>query len=211
RSAYALAIHLLLIFVLWSVLDFKTFILAAIITAGGVAVAGTLVLTFAEELEGVRAATLAVALFSNPEIILSQGAMRRVMNIPITITNLKYFGFAGSGNSQEYFSSSVWTPFGPLYYEAGSRALGGFIEFLLRFGVFGFPIFTLYLYFLCNVFRGVWVVGNKSIKIGLYLGMAVILLSMQDSSPALPLSLMFLLAAYRRVKINTILNESRLG
>lgn len=208
RSAYALAIHLILILVLWSVLDFKTFVLGMIVTGFGVAAVGAFVLAFAEQLEGIRAATLVVALFSNPEVILSQGAMRRVMNIPISISSLKYFGLAGSGNSQEYFMSSVWTPFGTLYFEAGSRALGGFIEFILRFGVFGLPVFMLYFYFLINVFRGVWVVNNKNIYIGFYLGVAIILLSMQDSSPALPISLLLLLAAYRRVKANKALNES---
>jgi|SRR5690554_604187 len=205
RSAYALSMHLFLILILWSLLSFRTFVVAGVIAVASAMLFGTLLFLFAQQVEGVRALSLLVAISSDPDFVLSQGAMRKVFNIPITIDSLRFFGLAGSGNSGESYFSSVWTPWGALDYEVRARALGGFVEFLLRFGMFGLPIFILYAYFLFNVFRVKCFVNSKRVRVGIYFGVAVVVLSMQDSSPALPMSLLILMVVNRKLGVDGVL------
>jgi len=106
-------------------------------------------------------------------------------------------GLTGAGNSNEVFQTSVWTSFGALFYEARSRGIGGFIEFLLRFGVFSFPLMFFYFLIVKRVADVVVVLSENRVRIGLYFAAAVLLLSFQDSSPALPMSLMMVVALYR--------------
>lgn len=196
RSAYAIGIHFSLLSLLVFVLDkriFYTFFLFSIIILVFIA---SFLVTYFESIQEIRAVSLFIALLNEPQVLLNQGAMRRVMNIPISINNLTLFGWVGSGNSSDVFKSSIWTPFGTLYYEAGARAIGGFVEFLLRFGLFSIPIMLLYFYMAFRVSMVKVVFNGRTVRIGIYFFAAILLLSFQDSSPALPMSLFMVVSLY---------------
>lgn len=196
RSAYAIGIHSILFSLLFFLINRRGFYIACVVIFSVGAVILPLILGFLEKVEGVRAVNIFMGLLNNPDVVLAQGAIRRVLNIPISLNGLYMYGLAGSGNSSQVFQSSVWTPLGMLNYEAHSRAMGGFIEFLFRFGLFSVPLIIFYLFIGLRVAFVQVLVGGGRCRIGLYFSAAILLLSMQDSSPALPMSLLMVVALY---------------
>jgi len=206
RSAYAVIVHFFLIMILWFLISRKSFFVFSVIGSVILFSAFAAVLSFLDELRDIRIANIIWLLINEPQAILSQGAMRRVLNVPITFNNLAHFGWAGAGNSQEVFFASLWTPLGRLDYLGHSRNIGGFVEFALRFGIFSVPAFILYFWLLIRSLNVRSSFSGTDIRIGWYFGAAILLLSFQDSSPALPLALLLIVGAAR--VNNDILNKS---
>jgi len=194
RSAYAIGIHLFLLLLLFFLFSKKSFFLIVLFSA--VVIPFFLSWT-PTTLDEVRSVHLFLSLWNNPEFLLNQGAMRRVMNIPISLNNLKYYGFLGSGNSAESFYTSLWTPFGSLNHQTASRNYGGFIEFLARFGVFSIPILILYCFVAFKILKIKVFFGGRFVRLGVYFLFSLVLLSLQDSSPALPMSIMLVVSIYK--------------
>jgi hypothetical protein len=199
RSAYALAIHLFLIFILIFYVNTKLFLtLMAIIF-----LLMTSLLSYLYLYADIRAISLLSQLITEPELLLKQGAMRRVMNVPISLNNLQYFGYFGAGNSPDSFNASLYTPIGNLKYVAFNRNIGGFVEFILKFGVFSIPLIFIYFYMCFNILLTTLYVDNKKFRIGIFLVFAILFLSFQDSSTVQPLSwfLLVYFYLYRRKSI----------
>lgn len=207
RSAYAVIVHFSLILVLWFLISRRSFFV--FVSAGAVlsVFAFAAVLSFLDELRGVRIADIIWLLINEPQSILRQGAMRRVLNVPITFNNLTYFGWVGAGNSKETFFATLWTPIGNLDYLGHSRNIGGFVEFALKFGLFSMPVFVLYIWLFIKAVKARSVFAGSEVRIGVYFGVAILLLSFQDSSPALPLALLFVVGAARVGTRNTVARE----
>jgi len=199
RSAYALAIHLILIFILIFFVNKKLFFTIAAI----ISILMTSLLSYLYLYADIRAINLLSQLLTEPDLLLKQGAMRRVMNVPISLNNLQYFGYFGAGNSPDSFNASLSTPIGSIDYVAFKRNLGGFVEFILKFGVFSIPLISIYFYMCFKVFLITFYVNNKKFRIGIFLVCAIFLLTLQDGSPVVPLSwfLLVYLYLYRRQSI----------
>lgn len=137
---------------------------------------------------GSRILIILQAVFTNSELLMEQGAFRRLMNIPININNALEFGIFGAGNSTERIPTSIPTIFGEFSYLASNRNLGGFIEYVLKFGVLSIPIFLFYFYMLFEIALVKTTIENETYRIGLWLSIVLFMYSIQDGSPNNPLT-----------------------
>lgn len=192
RSAYALIIHILLIILLMIIVNKKLFFILSVFLFFIMAPLLSYLYMYSE----VRAVNIIIQLFNQPEALLQQGAMRRVLNIPISFNNLQYFGYFGAGNSQGFFNATLSTVIGPLNYQAFNRNLGGIVEFILKFGVFSIPIISLYFYMLFKILVMKVCIDGKAFRIGIYFACSTFVLTFQDGSPVQPLSWFLLVYFY---------------
>lgn len=121
---------------------------------------------------------------NNPELLMQQGAFRRLVNIPIIFNNLTFFGPLGAGASELVFPTSLGTPLGEYFYAARSRNLGGGFEYLLKYGLFAIPVFVFIIYRLSWIFK---IYSDKALSLFLFSFLFVILF--QDGSFSNPLTL----------------------
>ncbi|WP_305463966.1 hypothetical protein [Photobacterium leiognathi] len=187
RSAYAFAIFLILVFPLLFIINRKLFFIFVIIAMFSLPLIATVNGYFSE----VRMFKMFDLLYNEPSMLLQQGAIRRLLNIPISINNLQYFGFFGAGNSPLRYESVLNTPIGQLQYTAFNRNLGGYIELVLKFGILSLPIFFIYLKSLFKIIKNKYY--GSEISIGFWLAFSVLTLTIQDGSPTLALSWFLLL------------------
>lgn len=206
RSTYALLIHSMLIVVLLFLVN-KRLLIFLVVSA---ILFSSSLFAYMDNFVDVRAVKMITLLVNEPSLLLNQGAMRRVMNILISFNNLRYFGFAGAGNDPSVFLSSIVTPFGLLYYEAFNRNLGGFVEFVLKFGVFSLPLMILYFFMLFKIFLMRMSDGRKTVRLGLFFGVSVFALTFQDSSTALPLSWFIVVYLYAQ-SLNSKCNTAKIS
>ena len=90
---------------------------------------------------GFRLVKLLTWIFDEPELLLTQGAFKRLMNVPSTLSSLLHFGLLGSaGGDYSIGIAALWTPLGDFFVPIKSRYYGGLLEFLLRYGLFGIPL-----------------------------------------------------------------------
>jgi hypothetical protein len=184
KSAYALGIHFVLLSILLLLINKRLFLIVLVFSI----IIFSSFITYLYAYPELRAANVLVMLVENPTMLLQQGAMRRVFNIPITLNNLTYFGFAGAGNDPSTFMASVWTPFGSLNYMGFGRNIGGFVEFLLKFGVFSVVLLSCYFYMLTKIALIKYIDSQKAYRLGIFFSSSIFLLTFQDSSPVLPIS-----------------------
>lgn len=205
RSAYAFLIHLCIIFFFFAIVFRLRYFFYLFL----VAVSFTLVIYFSGIMDGSRIQNIIVLALKNPSLLLEQGAMRRVLNIPISLNNLSGFGIFGSAGSDDRFQTSLWTPIGPLEYEGHSRNIGGLVEVVLRFGVFCVPflIFGMWLLIRCWFLKLI-VANGEVIHFGPFFIFCFFILMVQDGPITLPLGwFVFMMiymnanrfSAYRRV------------
>jgi len=190
RSFYAIFTHtsilLILIFfmnrVLFSVLliVFVLFSSAFIVMMSGVS-------------SDIRFVSILNILINDPSALLNQGAMRRVLNIPLSLNNLLHFDWYGSGSNPKTFQSTIDTPLGVLHYIGSNRGYGGVIEFALKFGFLSIPLFVTYFLLLFRISFVRTVFNGKSVSVGLFFALSIFILTFQDGALAKPLP-MFLLA-----------------
>ncbi|WP_345843820.1 hypothetical protein [Shewanella algae] len=200
-SLYALAIHCVSFIILVFILDKRYVFLIFFIF-----VSVFVVLYFNYEyIEDYRIIRLVVAVFNSPDFILQQGAIRRLFNIPISVNNLYYYGWLGSSNSSEMFLTSFYTPIGYFYYEMASKANGGFVELILRFGILSIPFLFFYAYVLSKITSYKILNQNgREIRIGVYYAATVFLLTFQDSSTVSPVAWFLVFHFYFISKKNNV-------
>ena len=137
---------------------------------------------------GSRILIIIEAVFTNPDLLMEQGAFRRLMNIPISVNNAFEFGVLGAGNNPERIRTSIPTIFGEFSYTASNRNLGGFIEYVLKFGVLSFPIYLIYSYMIFKIAMVKTTIEGEAYRIGLWLSIVLLMYSIQDGSPNNPLT-----------------------
>lgn len=147
-----------------------------------------------------RIIQVAFAAFTDPELLLGQGAMARVLNIPLSFINLLHFGVWGAGNSSDIAFGQLDLGFGILEYKISNRMYGGFSEYILKLGILSIPLFIGYLFCITRI------AFSKSIKGSFIIGAMLLMLSMQDGSPASPLMIFAIIYAFVQTSRMTRLN-----
>ncbi|MFA0372518.1 hypothetical protein AB4511_23255, partial [Vibrio sp. 10N.222.54.F6] len=178
RSAYAIAIHSFIYYILVSLLSKRYFGVLTVISVFSMVFLSTAFFIIAQNYMDVRSVKIIYSLFNNPEFILSQGAFRRVINIPITFDLLNYYGFWGAGNIDKVINGWIPTPIGTYFYTMTNRAYGGYFEWLLKFGVLGLP-FVLTIFYFCT--------ASMSKFKGKRVALIIAIVIFQDGTPVLPL------------------------
>ncbi|UTW00170.1 hypothetical protein KDW99_03220 [Marinomonas rhizomae] len=196
RSAYAVGIQFVFVVCYLFVFYKKTFFVGFVLCV----CVFSFILRYISDMQSYRIAQIFYIAFSDPSLLLEQGAVRRLLNIPISINNLYYFGFLGANNNPNVYYASLYTPFGELDYLASNRNLGGFIEWLLKFGLFGIPMMLLYLFFIFSMLRYCVIIENKKYWIGLYFFIATFFITFQDGSPTAPFTWFILFFIYFTLK-----------
>lgn len=138
RSAWALFIHIMPIW-LFLLLKWKKFFFASI------GIAPFLLAFIANSTDEVRLFYLFNALLENPELLMAEGAMKKVLNVPISLllgASNGMLGMSYLGNIKEL---NIIVPGGYLFVEKfGNKNMGGVLEFWIQLGLFSIPM----LYFL---------------------------------------------------------------
>ena len=83
-------------------------------------------------------------IYNNPSSILEQGAMRRLLNIPISLNAGLEHGILGSGFSTESVRISQTFLGEKLFFYVSDRNMGGLVELFLRLGILSIPIFIVF-------------------------------------------------------------------
>lgn len=183
QSAYAIAVHMVILAVaLWFV-DRRGLFVAAL---GVIGVLGVLLFVWAG---GSRLLLIAKAVFSlNLEFLMRQGAFARLMNVPISIYGgLQTFPF-GFGNSDLVIPGQL-DFFGSTYaFMIGKRNVGGFVELFLRFGVVGLVVLAIYGIALWRIAKMRAVCDGLPSRVGIFFAFALVLLTFLDGSSADPLA-----------------------
>jgi len=180
QSSYSVFLHTISTIVLFIVL--KKFYIIALLSAPLMLIIPTLLSG-----DNYRIYIIFHSLLSDTDYLLQQGAFMRLMNVPISLNNLTYYGIFGSGNSNSEYYSSIYTFIGNYHYIVSNRNHGGVIEYLLKFGVLSFPIFIIYIYIMKNILKLNYKLGNKHIRMGIFFCISLLIVSLQDGSPANPL------------------------
>ncbi|MEZ9713363.1 hypothetical protein AB4267_10830 [Vibrio cyclitrophicus] len=193
RSAYALMMFIIIVIPLIYLINRRTLFITLMLLLS----VTTAFLVLYPEFQSSRIYVMFKILLEEPSLLLQQGAMRRVLNIPISINNLLYFGPFGASNDPARVDAVLHTPIGQLHYEAFNRNLGGFIEIVLKFGLLSLPIMMLYGHSLYRILT--LRLDSCDFKIGYWLCYAVLVITFQDGSPALALTwfLLLYLSSYR--------------
>lgn len=79
-------------------------------------------------------------LLNNRKMLLTQGAFKRVLNVPITFHGISHYGLLGSEYFPSVVKSTMTTPIGGMKFYIQHRNLGGLFELVLRYGLFGIPV-----------------------------------------------------------------------
>lgn len=143
RSAWALFIHITPIW-LFLLLKWKKLFFVSI------GIAPLLVAFIANSTDEVRLFYLFNALQENPELLMAEGAMKKVLNVPISLllgaTN-GMLGMSYLGNIKEL---NIIVPGGYLFVEKfGNKNMGGVLEFWIQLGLLSIPL----LYFLGSTIK----------------------------------------------------------
>lgn len=176
RSAYSIAIHFILVISLFSVYSMKFAALVSLLCCGIFSI-----IWFHIGMSG-RIGWVVSSILNEPELLLTQGAFRRLVNIPISIISAFEFGYVGAGNSPDALVSTLPTPIGALNFVADNRALGGLIELFLSFGLLSVPVFICYFIF---IFRLIFFKAF-GYRLGIFFAFSSLLLTLQDGSISNP-------------------------
>jgi hypothetical protein len=204
QSTYACFFHFICMIGIFYILNRRlAYVFMALVFFGSVSVITFLSLTFPE----ARIAQILNLLLTNPEMLLQQGAIVRLLNVPLTFVNLSYFGLWGSGNSSLVFSGQVDLVAGVLEYAVWNRLYGGFIEYVLKMGVLSIPLVIGYLYMMITIARIKFKISGHLRSGGAIFAGMLLMLSLQDGSPASPL--MIYVVIYVFLEAKTLLGKAR--
>lgn len=198
QSFYAVAIHLVCLIGIFYILNRAfTYILLASLVFWFVSIITYLSVVYPD----LRIIAVATDLILNPESLLMQGAMVRVMNIPLTLVNLSNFGFWGSGNSSIIFTNQIDLGIGILEYTATNRLFGGFIEYILKMGILSAPLVMAYIYIMVTIGKLKLVLLGLRRSVGIIFSGMLLLLSLQDGSLASPLMIFAIVHIFLKSKV----------
>lgn len=182
RSFYAFAIHFFIVFLFSYYVSKKYLVVFSCISVI------SLLLLYIYMDPSSRFYIILDALATNPDFIFSQGAIRRVLNVPISIYASYQYGAFGAGfsgsnllvSSLPFFSYDI--PFTIL-----GRNLGGVIEFYLRIGILSLPLFFVYFLLLLKCCSIKSFYKDKKNSIGYFFALSVFILTFLDGSPSDPM------------------------
>jgi hypothetical protein len=193
RSFYSIFAHASLILILIMFVNKKLFIILSVVFF---IVLGFFITIINNVETDIRFVNILKMVINNPSELLNQGAMRRVFNIPLSLNNLQHFDWFGAGSNPKTFRGTLTTPIGTLHYSGLNRAYGGIIEFVLKFGVFSFPLLIIYFTLLFRIAAQVTYLNGVRIHLGLFFAFCVFVLTFQDGALAKPLPILLLMYVY---------------
>ena len=184
QSFYACFFHFVCLVGIFYILNRRAaYFFMALVFFGAVSAISFLALMFPE----ARIAQISNLLLTNPEALLQQGAIVRVLNIPLTFVNLSYFGLWGAGNSSLMFPGQIDLGVGVLEYSVWNRLYGGFMEYVLKMGVLSIPLVIGFLYMIITIARIKFIISGHLRYGGVIFAGILLMLSLQDGSPASPM------------------------
>ena len=167
---------------------------------------GWLIIAFVLQIQaqGIRVVFILQTLLQNPVLLYEQGAMLRVMNVPISVYGGMLHGLFGAGfGGQEVVSGFIPAlPGNPFPFEVADRNLGGAVELFLRLGIGALPLLAFILVKTIAIGTYDCALGASRVRIGLPLAIVIFLTVFTYSSIGNPLIwlLLFSAMAYRRTK-----------
>lgn len=198
QSFYACTFHFVCLIGISYILNRKLTYLFLVFFGFGLVAFITFVTTIFPD---VRIAQIANDLIFNPEILLVQGAMVRVMNIPLTFITLSNFGFWGAGNSSVVFLNQINLGIGILEYTTSNRLYGGFVEYILKMGILSAPLLMAYIYMMATIGKLKLVLSGSLRSVGIVFSGMILLLSSQDGSLASPLMIFAVVYIFLKSKV----------
>ena len=184
RSFYSISYHLFMLSLFLFFINKKAFF-GLVILMGIVFPA--FFLNFLES--EIRFFHIARTLIENPLDIYEQGAMLRVLNVPISIIGSHAFGILGSGFAPLTTAqgSVPFLPANPYFFEVGDRNMGGGVELFLRLGILSIPFFVWYFYTLYKISRIKFFLRGREVSIGLWFAITLFLVTFTYSSIGNPM------------------------
>lgn len=123
---------------------------------------------------------------NNPEYLLTQGAMARVLNIPISLIASWQNGIFGAGfDAARSVEVSLFN--GAYRVFIVDRNLGGFIEFYLKMGVASIPLFVLLFLTLYKLSDYSIVIRNRIFKFGTATAISISIIIFNNGTMVSPL------------------------
>jgi hypothetical protein len=179
QSSYGIAIQFCVFLATLFVVSFKLFLAVGIFAAWGV-------VGYFERIdaEGVRAIFILQTLIENPVLLYEQGAILRVMNVPVSLYGGMLHGIFGSGfGTGNMGEGTIPTlPGYPIPFEIGDRNVGGLVELFLRLGIGAIPLLLFYLVQIFRIGRISLNYGDQRVNIGFPLALVVFLVFFTYSS-----------------------------
>ncbi|MDH3379443.1 MAG: hypothetical protein OEQ39_21150 [Gammaproteobacteria bacterium] len=184
QSVYAISVHFIVFLAATSVVSWR--LCLVILLAAVWAVVGFLVTI---EAEGVRALFILQALIEDPILLYEQGAILRVMNVPVSVYGGVLHGVfgAGFGSGQIVAGSIPALPGYPIPFEIGDRLVGGSVELFLRLGIGAVPLLFFYLFQIIRIGKMRVQIDARRLWIGFPLALVIFLTSFTYSSIANPM------------------------
>jgi len=192
-SAYMLFFHVL--FLALFLLMFKRKVLIFLITV--VFLFQSFVVFGGQEISSNLRLLDIVNNIDNIPYLFSQGAFGRLMNVPISIKGFFVSSFYGLGNTSREYFGSFYILNESFDFAFTSRNLGGFIEFLLRFGLFSVLFYLFYFFILIKIYFTQVTINNSKILVGPFLFFFLFFITIQDGSPLNPLAWFSLFFTYK--------------
>ena len=186
RSFYAFAIHFFIIFIFSYFVAKKYLFLFSLLSIQGI------ILLYIYIDPSSRFFIIMDALATNPDFIFNQGAIRRVLNVPISIYASYQYGGFGAGFSGSNLLVSSLPFFGyDIPFALLGRNLGGVIEYYLRIGILSIPLYFAYFFLIlrCCSIKALYK-GRKS-SIGHFFAVCAFILTFLDGSPSDPMKWYF--------------------
>lgn len=188
RSSYSVFFHFISIVILVCTLNKKVFFYGLItLILASIGVIYSINVISYEVLNEIRIFRIFYSLVYDLDYILSQGAVFRLLNIPVTLNNMSFFPFFGSGASQEVFDASLNLGIAEIQYFARGRVYGGILEFVLKFGVFGIPMVILVVFSIIHIVYYEKLKLDNQLKLTFYYFYVLVVLFFQDGSMSQPL------------------------
>lgn len=184
QSSYAIAVQFVVFLASTLVISLRLFLVLCLLTMW--VIIGFLV---GIEAEGIRALFILQSLVQNPILLYEQGAILRVMNVPVSLYGGVLHGVfgAGFGSGNSVSGSIPALPGYPIPFEVGDRNVGGLVELFLRLGIGAVPLLSLYLQQILRISRVAVRLGADQIRLGVPLAFVIFLTSFTYSSIGNPM------------------------
>ena len=197
-SFYAVFYHLIAIIFFLYLTDRKLFIVS--LTILGIVSVLLITTPFSTDL---RLLYILKTLIESPVSLYDQGAMLRVLNVPISIIGSIHYGPLGSGFAPSHLVHGTvpFLPSLPYSFTVGDKNMGGLVELFLRLGLLSVPLLYWYFFSLYRVCRLKIILESRITRLGLWFAFVVFLVTFTYSSIGNPIIwLLFFLVYMLRKK-----------
>ncbi len=143
----------------------------------------------ASDTAGIRILYILQTLVENPVLLYEQGAMLRVMNVPISVYGSILHGPLGAGFDPQHMvvGAVPALPGHPYPFTVADRNMGGLVEILLRIGVGALPLLLLFLAGVGRIASTTARIGDTRLRIGMPVALVVFLTCFTYSSIGNPM------------------------